>query len=228
MKTISIPVNNRPDCLRAVLASIRACPTWRDWTIVFSCEPKQPHETDQLLRTIPKAIAANNPIKLGCWANTFAAAQLAMSAGSTINLYLEDDYLITPDTLTLVDQWSTSMCSGVLCLRRPHDSQDNSQISEVSPMTTGLFGCGFAWRSNLWNQVRSAWMARDRDGNYAMWDISICEDLRRNKVMQWRPLVNRSHGIGLHGTHTHGSGADLNLFGPAYDGEPINKFYFIP
>jgi hypothetical protein len=217
MKTISIPVNNRPDHLRDVLASIRACPTWREWTIVFSCEPPILTAIEQQTTVTPNAVVSRNEKPLGCWANTFHASTLAMALAPAVNLYLEDDYLITPDTLTLVDQWEKEIYGGVLCLRRPHAKQDSAQTNVVAPLDTGLFGCGFAWLAQDWPLVRRQWM-----GIAPMWDIAM----HNLPLTQWRPMVNRSKGIGLIGTHSHGSGADLNLFGPAYSGPPVNKFTF--
>lgn len=223
MKTISIPVNDRPKLLSKCLASIRACPTWREWRIVFSCEPPVREATEQLMIATPGALISRNAVKLGCWENTFHAASVAMAMGSTINLYLEDDYLITPDALTLVDQWDESGHDGVLCLRRWHGDQQFDKPSTVSPANNGLFGCGFAWRSKLWPRIRSGWFYPG-----TMWDISIASYVWNTGILQWRPLVNRSNGIGLNGTHTLRGGADLNLFGPSYDGEPVTRFTFTP
>lgn len=166
-----------------------------------------------------------NTWKRGCWINTFLAADLAMSLGSSLNLYLEDDYLITTDTLRMVDQWALTMNDGVLCLRRAHDRQDTNRPSDVAAERSGLFGCGFAWRAPVWPVIREAWFTRDFENEYRMWDHSIAEGLR--DVPQWRPMVNRSFGIGVNGTHSKNAGKDLNLFGPAYDGPPIKEFHFV-
>lgn len=223
MKTISIPVNDRPELLAKCLTSIRACPTWREWRIVFSCEPPVREATEQLMIATAGALISRNAVKLGCWENTFHAASVAMAMGSTLNLYLEDDYLITPDTLTLVDQWDASRHDGILCLRRWHGDQQFDKAAIASPASNGLLGCGFAWRSDLWEEVRSGWFHLAQ-----MWDISLAAHLADRHIHQWRPLVNRSHGIGINGTHTLHGGADLNLFGPAYSGEPITRFTFEP
>ena len=218
MKTISIPVNDRPHLLREVLSSIRANSGWRDWRIVFSCEPPVKEVTEQLMIGIHDALTSRNAVKLGCWANTFHAASVAMELGSELNLYLEDDYLISKDALALVDQWSQAVNGGVLCLRRPHEKQDSFLPRIVTPYQSGLFGCGFAWTAQDWPIVRKQW-----NTVAPMWDIAM-EGL---PLTQWRPLLNRSHGIGTTGTHSR-NGDDLNLFGPAYEGEPVDKFIFLP
>lgn len=219
MKTISIPVNNRPEHLKRVLDSIAAAEGHEEWLVVFSCEP------GTAIPTFKSSLISVNMFKRGCWVNTFLAADLAMTFGSTLNLYLEDDYLLAPDALTLVSQWNVSGKIGVLCLRRAQDRQDVNRPADVSAERSGLFGCGFAWRGPVWACVREAWFGRDFENKYRMWDHSIAEGLR--DVPQWRPMVNRSFGIGLNGTHSKNAGKDLNLFGPAYDGPPVKEFHFV-
>jgi len=222
MKTISIPVHNRPGSLARVLASLQECPEWHEWKVVVSREPATSSLTDAFalaLASLPDLYLSTNQKRLGCWDNTFRAASLAMSLAPTLNLYLEDDYLLSPDALTLIAQWDASGHDGVLCLRRPHAAQDASAPSLVSPLASGLFGCGFAWRACSWPAIATQWNAPA-----PMWDIAM----ERLPLPQWRPLVNRSHGIGLIGTHSHGSSADLNLFGPAYAGAPVTLFTFTP
>lgn len=147
-----------------------------------------------------------------------------MALGSDLNLYLEDDYLLTPDALTMIDQWNTSDFGGVICLRRP-DAAQHFPENIVTRLQSGLFGCGFAWRKDSWTGIRRAWFATDHDDRYTMWDLAVARQLR--DTIQWRPTVNRSYGIGHIGTHSR-SGADQNLFGPAYTGEPVTKFVFTP
>lgn len=212
MKTISIPTNDRPSHLERVLKSILNCCGNEAWSIVFSCEPNV--EVRQLVQRYrvhwKQTLVHENPVQLKCWANTFMAAQCAMSWNSDLNLYLEDDYELSRDTLRLVDAWSQRDDSSrtVLCLRRPHESQDMHQPQKVRLCRSGLFGCGFAWKPVLWPVICETWW---RQG--AMWDISM-ESL---SAEQWRPLVNRTHGFGVDGTHCHAN-TDLNLIGPGYDG----------
>lgn len=215
MKTVSIPFNDRYEMLRRVVDSLDNALGIEDWTVVFNREPGGQISKPSKCREV---IVSSNTINLGCWENTFLAAKLAMTSGSDYNLYLEDDYLIARDTLTMVDAWSVRPDShaSVLCLRRPHNQQDFSRPDLVQTYRTGLFGCGFAWRKELWPLIREVWWRRA-----PMWDIAM-EQLN---VPQWRPLVNRSHGIGTQGTHTS-NGHDLNLFGPCYSGRPITHFVF--
>lgn len=214
MKTISIPVNNRPRLLERVFDSINRASGSGQWWVVVNCEPLSviPHNLNLHLYT------GRNWVHAGCWSNTFIASLFSMALEAEFNLYLEDDYLLSRDALLLVESWASRPDSSetVLCLRRPHDAQDLGHPEMVSRFRSGLFGCGFAWRKELWPVIRECWWKKG-----PMWDIAM-EQL---PVPQWRPLVNRSCGIGSNGTHSHGS-TDPNLFGPAFDG-CVDKFVFM-
>lgn len=226
MKTISIPTFNRPALLAQCIAAIDAAKGNAEWTVVFSCEPHE--ETVKVAARWEHATyISRNAIRLGIWHNTFHAASVAMALVPSVNLYLEDDYLITPDTLTMVDQWKASGRPGVLCLRRWHESQLYNRPAVVAPAPHGLLGCGFAWRLEDWPLIRRAWFSPDEHGVYSMWDIGAAHFLNTARIAQWRPMVSRSNGIGTLGTHSR-NGADQNLFGPAYAGTPVSEFTFVP
>jgi len=220
LKTISIPVNNRPDLLARCLASIRACPTWREWRIVFSCEPTSNVAIEHQLITTPNAHISRNSVKLGCWSNTFLACEIAHALGSDFNLYLEDDLIISSDTLALCDYFADN-AAGVLCLRTP-ESRASDKPSTLMDIRGGLFGDGFAYHGNQWPSIRAGWFAAT-DNKHLMWDWCLERFLSENA--QWRPLVSRSQNIGLHGTHAAGE-YDPNRHSPCYSGTPVTKFVF--
>jgi len=223
MKTISIPVNDRPHLLAKCLASIRACPTWREWTIVFSCEPPVKEATEQLMIATPGAHISRNSVKLGCWSNTFLACEIAHALGSTFNLYLEDDLVISPDTLRMCDAFIAEMKPGIIALRRPATSEDANQPSMIDRCKSGLFGDGFGFPRRLWIKIRAAWF--DNGDGHPMWDWSVERGI--SWMDQWRPLIPRSTNIGLHGTHAAGA-YDPNRHSPCYGGIPVSKFTFGP
>lgn len=228
MKTISIPTNDRPQYLRQVLESIRACPEHEDWVLVFSCEPN--HEIKQLINTINwmGLYVSTNIVnrRTGINTNTFLAASLAFSLGSKFNLYLEEDVVISRDTLAMADQFYREKVNGVLCLRRWHHSQKMDEPTRVQPANHGLLGNGFAWRRELWEKtIRPWWFWYEPNLPAFGWDWSVSYGLDNQRIRQWRPMVNRSRNIGVQGINT-ASGSDLNHFGPLYDGAPVNRFEF--
>lgn len=224
MKTISIPTNDRLNHLRRVLDSVRvALSVNNGWTIVFSCEP---------VPSVCSAVSSvnwapiyfqRNAVKMGCWSNTFRAADFAMAVGSTFNLYIEDDTVISPDTLALADQWRLSNRPGLLALRRP-EAALKSGVANVERLDGGLFGDGFAWRKEQWPIVRECWWTTSRHG-YSMWDWSMEDGLKARGIPQMRPCLNRSQNIGVLGTHQNGF--DPNRHSPCYSGPPVKDFQFL-
>lgn len=224
MKTISIPTNNRLDTLEKVLTSLRAAVGIENWTLVFSCEPCRPvQKWVKELDWMNKYILLN-PVPVGCWKNTFSAVSTAMNLGSKLNLYLEDDVIVSPDALTLVDQFSEQGLPGIVCLRR-WDHTQGLDPTLVSPASHGLLGDGFAFTPALWPKIQADWFRTDGGGQ--MWDWALSYGLDQDKIPQWRPLMHRSQNIGTVGTHT-AHGVDPNHFSPCYQGTPIDHFQFIP
>lgn len=224
MKTISIPTNDRLELLMECLNSIRNAVGYKQWTIVFNCEPKQ-RVVDYVSRISWAPIYFHrNPCQMGCWVNTFLAANFAMSLGSDFNLYLEDDIVISRDALTLADQFRKSRYQ-VLSLRRPEPYLSNFP-QRVSSFPGGLLGDGFAWRKEDWPTIRSLWFQRSSNGKYEMWDWSIEHGMKERNITQARPCLNRSQNIGLMSVGTHKQSYDPHHHSACYSGEPITQFHF--
>lgn len=218
MKTISIPTNNRPALLHRCLESLRNAVGIADWTLVFSCEPNQ--TVCDMVTKISWAPVyfSRNPVQFGCWDNTFRAAELAMAVGSEVNLYIEDDLVVSPDVLILADQWRKTSYP-ILALRRPDETR-RPEPTKVANFPGGLFGDGFAWRRNEWPLVRAAWFA----AGYSMWDWAMEGELKKRHMTQARPLIHRSQNIGIEGTHQHGY--DPNRHSACYPGPIVVRFDF--
>ena len=164
---------------------------------------------------------------MGIHVNTFLAANLAHQLGSKINIYLEDDIIVSTDVLRLVDQFIVSQKPGMLCLRRWHKTQETNNPNLVQPALHGLLGNGFAWESKYWtNNIRPWWFVIDSKCGGFMWDWSVSYGLDLQGIQQWRPMINRSQNIGIHGTHNN-AGTDLNHFGELYTGPTVEHFEFV-
>lgn len=218
MKTISIPTNDRPDYFQRVVDSILAAEGAKEWTLAIASEPCV--EIRQMVRRmalnmgLDRVEIRENPKKQGCRKNTFLAVQFAKDLGSDFNLYLEEDTVISPDALTLCDQWLEKHLPGVLCLRRWHTAQDLNRPNEVVIQNNqGLLGDGFAFGMDLFPFLEKWWFLDDPKAGGKMWDWSVDYGLNLENIPQWRPLVNRSRNIGVSGTHTS-TDQDLNRFGP--------------
>lgn len=227
MKTITIAVNDRPEYLQQVLASIKEAKGSERWTICLSLEPCE--EIRALIDRLKiQAVVSCNMFKKGCDGNTFASAELAFSFGSEFNLYLEDDVVISKDALVMAEAFRKRSADepSVLCLRRWHEAQDLSKpVIITNAPGMGLLGNGFAYSMRWYRQfIRPWWFYWSPTLPGFGWDWSLSHGLDTTGVRQYRPLVNRSQNIGLNGTTTAG-GTDQNHFGPCYDGL-VDEFKF--
>lgn len=218
MKTISIPTNDRLDTLERVIESLSRAQGFKEWTVVFSVEPNTAVRQYISRLSIPY-MASFNSSQRGCWVNTFLAADFAYSVGSTFNLYLEDDVILSPDALTLCSSFQKR--DAVLLLRRPHDMQTN-EPEKVSICNSGLFGDGFAFHRDLWPRLRACWF----DDSVTMWDWSVQFNTIKRNIQHWRPHLNRSQNIGVNGTHTK-HGTDPNRYSACYTGHPVASFDYV-
>lgn len=216
MKAICIPTNNRPELLTQCLGSIKAAKKNDGWTLVFSCEPNQA-VAELISRLGNWPIYFNrNPVRFGCRLNTFMAAAFAHALEADVTLYLEDDCVISPDALVLVDEFIASEKPGILCLRRWHETQSNDSRA-VRPAPHGLLGDGMAFKREMFPLLRKYWFYQNSKMGGEMWDWSVDWGLCTEGVPAWRPMINRSRNIGTIGVHTSG-GSDPNHFGPCYEG----------
>lgn len=223
MKTISIPVNNRPQCLSKALKSIGDCVGHENWLLIMQCEPAA-----QLPDFLPcRSVIRTNKNQLGCRLNTLMAVRAAYEAGSDWNLYTEDDVILSEDALTLCDAFAQEGREGVLVLRRWHETQDANAPESVRLAHHGLLGNGFFYHRSLVPFLERWWLRDDPRMGGAMWDWSVAFGMDEERICQWRPMVNRSQNIGSKGTHST-SAADPNHFGECYKGKPVSKFVFGP
>lgn len=206
MNAIAIPTHNRPALLQQTMNSIFAAVGSNEWTIMLCPESSPPR---------------------GCRLNTHEACRRAISNGAEWVLYLEDDVVLAKDALLLCKAFIEAQQSGILCLRRWHDSQQLDKPNEVAKANHGLLGDGFLFHCDAWQFLSSWWFRDEPQMGGKMWDWSVSYGLGAQQIQQWRPFVNRSRNIGAHGTHST-SAADLNHFGPCYDGTPITEFVFTP
>lgn len=223
MKTISIPVYNRPQYLRQCLDSIKSAEHSPDWMIVFSAEPGC-EEVLGMIRAIDwiDTKISINSFKRGIDVNTFLAADLAYQLGSTFNLYLEDDVVISKDALIMAEWFSYSPFAveqSVLCLRRTVEdlSKSKTLADSFGPIAEGL-GYDTKW----WpKHLRSYWFAFDRRMMGFGWDWSVSFKLNEFKFKQYRPCINRSRNIGTIGTNTPPNWFVPERCSPEYAGKEL-------
>ena len=104
MKSISIPVTNRPEYLRQTLECIKNNVRAIDYKLFINVEPLS-EECIQICKDIDwiGTDVEVNAVRLGSDANPYRAIQRAFDAGSEFNVHFDDDLLIGPDTFHLLD-----------------------------------------------------------------------------------------------------------------------------
>jgi hypothetical protein len=228
MRTISIPVYNRPQYLRQCLDSIKAAEHDVDWVLVISAEPGVGPESDQVFNMIHEidwieTKISFNSFKRGIDVNTFLAADLAHQLGSTFNLYLEDDVVVGRDALIMAEWFSSSPFAvepSIMCLRRK--VEDLSKPSTLAEQNEGPLAEGLGYDTKWWpKHFRGYWLGYDRRMVGFGWDWSLSWKLNEFKFKQYRPFVNRARNIGMIGTHTPPNWFDPERCSPEYAGKEV-------
>lgn len=221
MKTISMPICNRPEYLTRVLQSLREAIGHEEWTLIFSAEPGCPkvREIAQAVDFMP-FYYHQNTFRMGCDGNTFMAAELAWLAGSEFNIHLEDDIIIGWDTLNMAEWFRRNQPEEMSILAFRRSQEDRSKPNILRHAGEGLLGCGFAWATRHWeHHLRGWWHYWEPEMPAFGWDLQLHYTFNKKGVQQFRPMANRSQHIGYFGgAHTHASTYDPNLGGPRYQG----------
>jgi hypothetical protein len=231
MKTISIPVYNRPHYLRRMLESIKVQPEVKDYTLVFSLDPGCA-EVMQMVRHVDWApfILSANAVRRGQRLNTFLAIDTAFNVGSEFNVYAEDDYVFSPDALALADAFQSSEHSKkdlMLAFRRANQDLSASDTVRKTGSGDGLMGAGFCCRPHAFPVLSKWWLHYDSSFMWTnCWDVSIGCMIVKEGLTVWRPMVNRSQHIGQTGENTRpGTFDNPGLNGPCFSGR-VDNFIF--
>jgi hypothetical protein len=119
MKTITITGYRRPHLFRNLLESLRANDL-SNWHIHARIEPTE--FADAYIAIANEMLAGHdltmtvNPERLGVRRNPFAAVQDVFARGSEINIYLEEDMVVSPDVIRLADWFVANHQIDWLCL----------------------------------------------------------------------------------------------------------------
>lgn len=217
IKTITIPVNNRPHYLKKALLSI-VKNDLNGWKIFFSIEPS---EYSGIMVNLIKEIIADrtnyqiksNVKKKGIEKNTYSSLQIAFNAGSKLNIYLEDDIVISPDVTRLADWYCKQNHKGIMCLNLLYGACGGiNHISKDFPeyiiKTKQFNSCGFVLSGDQWlTYFKSYWFDyshgfTNKDGNPMLgWDWAVFKhNLKEDRnLFVLQPLLARANHIGRNG-----------------------------
>lgn len=148
----------------------------------------------------------------GCIMNTYRLmAQVFEEEGADWNVYLEDDFLLSPDAFNLVEWYIAHAeelkgCFGVegigaYCLCRLRESGDPEKIY----LSRAFVGWGFLMDAHQWRiYAKPAWCnAKKLWGYDRMWDNSLADYIRTcgATVHNVFPELSRITNTGRVGTH---------------------------
>lgn len=209
MKTITFPVGYRTNYLKEFLDCLKK-QDLHDYTIFCSAEASP--QCIEILKTcglviniVLKPGSTGAKSHDGARANMFNALNSAFGAGSTFNLHLEDDFLLSPDAVNLAnwyynnykDKPLTYMAYGMFgCSPR---GDDYTALEEV-PFFEGLGWCAFKenWESCYKPNWHNDALAMEYTGRYG-WDWAVQGYFKKNKCKALHPLINRTQHNGRHG-----------------------------
>jgi hypothetical protein len=204
--TITLTVNNRPHYLRRALQSLSQVRGIAGWHLFIGLEPgsrecaRVCHGIDFMPHTI-----LHNEAPLGIRGNPYNVLDYAFKQGSLLNIYLEDDLLVSPDVADLALWYGRLISEDVL-----HDikvmfmslfvtSTGGEPIDEIvasqffSPW--GLVINRFQWLNHIkpfwWNDEHSFPHMKD-------WTLSLAEHLKY-PLMLLAPRLSRTANIGREG-----------------------------
>lgn len=205
-KTITIAAYNRPAHLKRLINSLaRQVTPLHDYFLVVTVDAGG-DKFDEVLQVansinfVNKAVIAQKE-NVGINQNTYDSIHVAFEGmSSQYNLYLEDDLILAPDALALVDWYIDKEPSfhdiSALCLcNLRSESEDPAQLFR----SRRFAAWGFAMSYQRWRQVAEpVWLKGER-----MWDNRVANYIRTrpNSLHNIFPEVSRAKNIGVDGSH---------------------------
>lgn len=205
-KTITIAAYNRPRLLQGLLDSLSSqVSDLADYELLLCVDGGGSRHSEVV--EVAKSVDFMDSIVLcqrgnvGINENTYSAMDFVFSQlDSDWNLYLEDDLVLAPDALSLVehfldlDKHLHQAASYCLCNLRPKSSNPNRiRISRR------FCSWGFLMKRKRWEQcAKPVWLR-----GHTMWDNRVAESIRGlpGSLFNVFPDVSRSKNVGVNGVH---------------------------
>ena len=204
MKTITLPVCNRPDYLKRVVSTIRNNDL-NEYKLFIGAEPVN-EEVIEICKSID-FIETNlviNKTKLGVRKNPFKTLQRAFDSGSVFNIHLEDDVIISPDA-TLLANWYFSYFKNNPCYMHygffnyESDDKFENKVTEINSFN-GYGWCIFKsnWESLYLKEWFNDTLCSRMFGAYG-WDHAMAAAYHVKGYKGIIPKYSRSQNIGREG-----------------------------
>jgi len=209
MKTITLPVYNRPERLAATLGSLKANRT-EGYRLFVLAEPGCPavREVIRSVDFMPVCFQVNEE-RLGLQKNVARCVRWAMGEGSEFNVYLEDDVILAPDALDMAEWFrernrdAEYACLSLLSfdggLHRPDQVLETQDIQPW-----GLCWTDLSWQRYVSHGFSFRWPIEQGVQWSEGWDFWLGFYLRMCGHKNLRPACSRAKHVGYNdGTHPH-------------------------
>lgn len=211
VKTITITAYNRPDYLEQVLRSlVKNC--LHGWHVYIALEPSKASRRNKkvinrVLRNCQYSIIENHS-RLGIKDNPYAVQTTVFERGSGINIYVEDDTVVSPDLTKLADWYLGLDLQGVVCLNLLYgncgaqDHRSDPQLPGAVCVTRNFNSLGYICTSEQWRDHLSRYWYCER-AEIQGWDWAVLKEVQmRPDLFVLQPTLARANHIGrLNGTN---------------------------
>lgn len=237
MFTITVTGKDRPGLFRDMLASLRANDL-AGWRVVIAIDGDRVQEFAEIARTelhgVDYEITGNGTV-LGIRLNPFRLLSRVFAEGSLLNLYLEEDLLVSPDATRLALWYHRHHRLGWACLNLVSGPCGSAGLLSNPAHPDLLFeartfnSLGFVVRRAEWLAVFSpVWMGPDRKPRAAPevaewrthwgWDWSVYGAIAGGDLVSLQPALARATHTGTEGTYS-----DAAFQNKAFSGLEINR-----
>lgn len=205
MKTISITVSNRPNYLEQCLNSLYNVEGIDDYTVIFGIEPLCEKSFSLCDNSrFKKKIIYKNTQKLGIRDNPYILLNNVFQ-NSMVNIYLEEDVIVSPDIIYLSDFYYKKYKDYILLNLFNKSSCATESAHKIFKVTNGfvkneeVIFSPFSWITTQknWNNCLKNWWYENDCG----WDFSLSSKLSESKKEFLVVGKTRSNHIGEVGTH---------------------------
>ncbi len=246
LKTITITAYNRPHYFEQLLLSLTQN-NLSGWKIYIQIEPSDLAQqfidiAERILLGQEYSIEINKSV-LGVRGNPYSLLKKVFDSGSEVNVYLEEDILISPDVICLADWYMTLNHVNTMCMNlmlagcSSTGFVSNPAFPSILVETKCFNSLGFIISRDQWeNYFLPNWFrfpeffANIYGDQVDGWDLAMYDYLlshRNLKVLS--PLLARANHIGQYGG-AHCSEAFHNMaFGnlPIYQGKTPSLNYVV-
>ncbi|MDR3466127.1 MAG: hypothetical protein P4M07_09300 [Xanthobacteraceae bacterium] len=220
MFTITVTGKDRPGLFRDMLVSLRGNDL-TGWRVVIAIDGDRGQEFAEIARAELQGVdfeLSGNGTVLGIRLNPFRLLSRVFDAGSLLNLYLEEDLLVSPDATRLALWYHRNHRLGWACLNLVSGPCGSAGLLSNSDYPDVLFeartfnSLGFVVRRAEWHALfRPVWMGSDQPPaspavagwrTHWGWDWSVYGAIADGDMVSLQPALARATHTGAAGTYT--------------------------